>query len=242
MRIEPSKLYQFAYENGALLNGTPRGIVLQFIGLNGNTRMITEDPWEAQLYADRGILFVIPYINPWSWMNRASVKLTDGVVDCLFEKYALPEGTPIVSTGGSMGGLCALTYAAYAKRTPAAVAANCPVCDLPYHYTERDDLPRTLLSAFGEYGLPLDEAMKTASPLHLAEKMPDVPYFIAHCEKDQAVNKEKHSDRLVALLKKTRDVSYCEVPERGHCDLAPEAKELWYGFIFKACDEKDPRP
>ncbi|MBR0142769.1 MAG: prolyl oligopeptidase family serine peptidase [Clostridia bacterium] len=235
MTITEETLPLFAYTNRRLLNGAPKGIVLQFIGLGGNTRMIREDSDEAALYAERGILFVIPYINPWAWMNKEAVSLTDEVIDCLFELYAHPEGFPLISTGGSMGGLCALAYAYHAKKTPTAAAANCPVCDLPYHYTERDDLPRTLVSAFGDYGMPLEEAMKTSSPLHLAQNMPDIPYFVAHCESDLSVNKEKHSDRFVKLLSETHTVTYCEVPGRGHCDLSPEAKELWYGFIFDAC-------
>ena len=235
MKIEWKDLSLFAYTNAHLLTSSPKGIVLQFIGLNGNTRMVTEDPDEAKIYAEKGILMVIPYINPWAWMNRAAVKLTDAVVDAIYTYYDLPSDFPLVSTGGSMGGLCALVYTKWAKRTPTACAANCPVCDLPYHYTERPDLPRTLLSAFGEYDLPLTEAMETASPLHLADEMPDVPYFIAHCAEDKAVNKEMHSDRLIQKLEKEHTVTYCEVPGRGHCDLSPEAWELWYGFIFAAC-------
>ena len=42
-------------------------------------------------------------------------------------------------------------------------------------------------------------------------------------------------NKLVKLLSETRRVTYCEVPERGHCDLSPEAKELWYGFLFESC-------
>ena len=241
MKITEKDLHLFAYTNRHLLKRAPKGIVLQFIGLGGNTRMIREDPAEAALFAEHGILFVIPYINPWAWMNRDAVALTDSVVNCLFESLALPLNFPLVSTGGSMGGLCALVYACHAERTPTAVAANCPVCDLPYHYTERDDLPRTLVSAFGGYGMPLEKALETASPVHLAEKMPDVPYFIAHCEADLSVNKEKHSDRLVKLLAGKHDVTYCEVPGRGHCDLSPEAKELWYGFLFASCGKEDLR-
>lgn len=235
MKIAYEDLRLYAYSNDHLLKGAPKGIVIEFIGLNGNTRMINDDPELAKDYAEQNVIFVSPYINPWAWMNKAAVALTDAVVEALFEKYDLPEGFPLVSTGGSMGGLCSLAYVYHAKRTPTACAANCPVCDLPYHYTERPDLPRTLLSAFGEYDMPLEEAMKTASPYHLAEKMPKIPYFIAHCTSDMAVNKEKHSDRMVALLEKEHDVTYVTVPDRGHCDLSPEAKELYHGFILHAC-------
>ena len=62
-------------------------------------------------------------------------------------------------------------YTRYAAVTPVACVANCPVCDLPYHYTERPDLPRTLYSAFGDSDSEtLGDAMKKASPYHLALK------------------------------------------------------------------------
>lgn len=234
MKYEDLRLY--TYSNDALINGEIKGIVVQFTGLGG-TRMIDEDTDEGRFYAEKNIIYVFPYINPWSWMNSAAVKLTDSVIDCLFEHYELPENTPVISIGGSMGGQCALVYCYYAKRTPAACAANCPVCDLPYHYTERPDLPRTMLSAFGEYDIPLDVAIKTASPLHLADDMPDIPYYIVHCEADEAVNKQMHSDRLVEALSEEHRVIYKSVPERGHCDLTPEALDEYRGFIVAQCEK-----
>ena len=57
-----------------------------------------------------------------------------------------------------MGGLCALVWPRYTKRRVVAVAANCPVCDLPFHYTERPDLPRTLRAAFGDVRVSDDVA------------------------------------------------------------------------------------
>ena len=219
-------LSYFAATNAALVKRPVRGIVLTFHGLGFSQMFWEPDDYDRYL-AGRGILRVIPYYNPWSWMNAQTVAYVDEIIDVLAEHFALPEDIPIISTGGSMGGLCALTYAAYAKRTPAAVVANCPVCDLPYHYTERRDLPRTLYSAFGSYDGTMDEALRSASPLHLAQdgKMPPIPYYIFHCTGDTAVNKEQHSDRFAAAMQERgHTVRYTAVPDRGHCDLSPEAR------------------
>lgn len=89
--------------------------------------MYNEDTDEGKFYAENNILYVVPYQNPWAWMNSQTVDFTDEILDVLFEAYSLPENLPIASTGGSMGGLSALVYTAYAKRTPTVCAANCPV-------------------------------------------------------------------------------------------------------------------
>lgn len=212
----------FAYSNDKICKQPISGIVLSFFGL-GTTQMCGEDSPDSVFFAERGILYVTPYCNPWSWMNRQAVDYTDEVLDVLIEKYGLSERIPIVSTGGSMGGLAALVYTKYAKRTPVACVANCPVCDLLFHYTERPDLPRTLYSAFGTYDGTLEDAMKTASPLHLVDRMPRVPYHIFHCDADKAVRIDCHSDKFVAAMREHgHHVTYDIIPGRGHCDLTPE--------------------
>lgn len=220
--ITAENLRSFAYCNNAICRMPVRGIVIEFFGL-GNTSMFWDDTDAGKFYAEQGILFLVPYNNPWAWMNRQAVAFTDELVDLLFEQYSLPENTPIVSTGGSMGGLAALIYTAYAKRTPKACVANCPVCDLPYHFTERPDLPRTLYSAFWNYEGTMDEALRATSPLHLARagKMPDVKYTVFHCTADKAVNKDMHSERFLAAMT-SRRIDYRIVKDRGHCDLTPE--------------------
>ncbi len=217
----------FCYTNDALIEGPVRGIVLDFFGL-GNTNMFFEDTDAGRTWAEKNILLVVPYNNPWAWMNPQAIETTDEILDVLFEKLALPEGTPIVSTGGSMGGMSAITYMAYAKRTPVACVANCPVCDLPYHFTERPDLPRTLYSAFYHEDGAIGDVLPRFSPLHLVGKLPRVPYFIFHCEEDKAVNIAKHSERFVAAMKQAGyDVTLTRVPERGHCNLTDEAWDAY---------------
>lgn len=220
--ITYENLRSFAYSNDRLIKAEVKGIVVNFPGLGGMP-MFNTDSGEAREFAEKGIIYVTVYYNPWSWMNRQAVAYTDEVISVLCRKYGLGEDAKIVSVGGSMGGLAALVYCAYAKITPCACVANCPVCDLPYHFTERPDLPRTIYSAFGEYACDLQTAMRSCSPLHLAEKMPDISYTVFHCTHDRAVNMEKHSVPFVEAMKKDHRIDFHVVPLHDHCDLSPEA-------------------
>lgn len=230
--ITYDNLRDFAYSGDKLIKGEIKGIVLDFFGL-GSTTMHNGDPGNALDLAQKGIIYVVPYYNPWSWMNKQAVAYTDEIISVLCEKYNL-NSAKIVSTGGSMGGLSALVYCAYAKITPCACVVNCPVCDLPYHFTERRDLPRTLYSAFASYEGDMDSALRSCSPLHLVEKMPDIPYTVFHCTGDKSVNLEKHSERFVKAMKETHDISFNVVPLRGHCDLSAEARLEYMQTIINA--------
>lgn len=225
-------LRSFAYSNDKLIKGEIKGIVLDFYGLGG-MHMHHSDPGDAVEYAENGILFVVPYYNPWCWMNKDAVDYTDEIIDVLAEKYSLSDNIKIASTGGSMGGLSALVYCAYAKRTPCACVTNCPVCDLPFHFTERVDLPRTLYSAFYGYEGTLDDALKSCSPLHLVGKLPKIKYTIFHCDNDKAVSLEKHSVPFVEAMKDSYDVDLTVVHGRGHCDLSAEAHLEYKKVIYR---------
>lgn len=236
--ITMDNLRNFAYCNHMICKKPIKGIVVSFFGLGGAV-MYAEDTDDGIRFAKDGILYVTPYQNPWAWQNRQNISYTDEILDVLFEGYSLPADLPIISVGGSMGGLSALVYMVYAKRTPAACVANCPVCDLPYHYTERVDLPRTLYSAFYHYDGSMQEALESASPLHLVDKMPvNAKYFLFHCEEDKAVNKQMHSDRFVEAMKKKHDICYYAVPGKGHCDLTEEMWKLQNDLIVSAVMHK----
>ncbi len=234
--ITTGNLRSFAYWNENALAGSPRALVVEFMGLNG-LAMYDDDTPRGRILGREGILYCVPYLDPWNWMNPLAVRQTDEIRDALQEKAGWANPLPFVSSGGSMGGLAALVYARYASRTPEACVVNCPVCDLPYHYTERPDLPRTLYAAFGNAGtVTLEEALRAASPLHLAEKgeMPAIPYTVFHCTADRAVNKKKHSDRFVAALRRTAPVTYVPVEGRDHCDLDERALEAYHRAILEA--------
>lgn len=230
IQIKPDQIFLFAYTNQELLKDSPKGIALSFHGLNGSA-MIQEHTSFAYACAEKDVLLVMPYDNPWSWMNDQAVKMVDALITAIQEKYG--KDLPVVSTGGSMGGLSALIYSRYSSHRIVACAANCPVCDLPFHFTERPDLPRTITSAVSHYEGTMEAAIEGLSPLHQVEKLPRIPYIVFHCEKDQAVNKEKHSDRLVHAMRQAQHcITYVPVPDKGHCDLSPEAKAQYEAFIL----------
>lgn len=231
--IRYGSLRNFAYSNDKLCRSPIRGIVISFLGLRASD-MVSGETDEGRFYADRGILFVIPYSNPWSWMNRRELTYSDEILGVLMGEYHLPEDIPIVATGGSMGGQSALAYMVYAKRAPVACAAICPPCDLLYHLTERGDLPRTFYNAFYNEAGTLKEAIQSVSPMNLVDRFPDALYVVFHCEKDTQVNKERHSDRFVAAMAKNHRIRYHIVPDRGHCDLTDEMRDLYRKYIVDA--------
>ncbi|MBO4769381.1 MAG: prolyl oligopeptidase family serine peptidase [Clostridia bacterium] len=231
--INYKNLRSFAYSNDMLISGEIRGIVLDFFGLGGMA-MFGQDPGDALEYARENIMYVVPYYNPWSWMNRQSVGFTDEIIGVLCEQYGLDDTVRIVSSGGSMGGLASIVYCAYAKITPVACVSNCPVCDLVYHFDERPDLPRTIYSALGEYECTLEEALRSCSPLHLADRLPHIPYTVFHCERDTAVLIEKHAIPFVREMEKEHDITLVTVPLRGHCDLSADARVEYRRAIMRA--------
>ena len=218
---------RFAYANRPPHGTSARGIVVDFMGLGNQWQAKPDDPPKGAAIAASGAVYVVPYLDPWNWMNAAAVAQTDFVLDLVKEAAGLPADAPVVSTGGSMGGLCALVWPRYTRHRVVAVAANCPVCDLPFHYTERPDLPRTLRAAFGAEP-DFAAALRSRSPLHLATELPDVPYAVFHCTDDRLVGKAAHSDAFVAAMRALgRSVEYVEVPGRGHCDLGEEFGRRW---------------
>lgn len=226
-QITYEKLSYFAYTNDAICQKPLRGIVLAFSGL-GRATMVKDDTTHGLYFAKHGILYINPYVAPWCWMNRDAVAYTDELIDVLFDHYNLPSDFPIVSTGGSMGGQCALVYTVYAKRTPIACVANAPVCDVPFHFTEREDLPRTFYNALFGYSEPMEEALKTISPIDLVDKMPDIPYTIFHGERDKAVNFREHSERFADKMKASgKNITLTCIPLAGHCQLVPPYENLY---------------
>lgn len=191
------------------------GIVLRFQGL-GTTGMKGEADAVELEWGEAGLLTVVPYHDPWGWMNPREVRFIDEVVDAVRAHHHPGAEVPIISTGGSMGGHAALLYSIKSRHAVAACMALWPVCDLPFHYQERADLPRTLHHAFDSYG-NIEAALRENSPLHQVEKLPDIPYLIVHGEKDQAVRKSAHSDAMVAAMRGRRlRVEYIERPKLGH--------------------------
>ena len=236
--ITYENLRNYAYSSDKICSKPIRAVAVNFLGLNG-CGIYNEDPAEAVFFKDHGILYVVPYTNPWSWMNGQALEYTEEVLDVLFEKYSLPDDIPIISMGGSMGGLSGIVYAKYAKRTPIAVVANCPVCDLVSHFNERRDVQKSLYSAFWYETGNMEKALEAHSPLHLAESLPDIPYHVFHCTDDKSVNIDKHSRRFVDKMRSLgRDITFDIVEGRGHCELTDEMKNKYLTYVAQEAKKR----
>lgn len=228
--INNENFSSFAYTNEKLIKGRAKALVFDFYGLG--TEVMADDNWGwAKKFAENDIIYCVPYYNPWSWMNDTAVRFTDEIAECIMNRHN--KILPVISTGGSMGGLSSIVYANYSSHTPAGVVSNCPVCDLPFHYGERPDLPRTIYSAFGHYECGFEDAVKSASPYHLIGNLPKIPYRLFHCTGDKHVNIDKHSRKFVCAMKENGyDAELTVIEGRTHGDLGESGFAEYVQEIF----------
>jgi dipeptidyl aminopeptidase/acylaminoacyl peptidase len=216
----PDDLNEVSWIGSQFVKGPVRGVIVSFHGL-GYNGMRTGAEMDELEWSDAGGLCVYPYYGPWSWMNRSARTFIDELILQIYKQYNLAPDTPLIINGSSMGGMSALLYTRYSKHKVAACCAIYPVCDFKYHFSERADLPRTIHHAFRGYPEDMETLFKEHAPIEQVAGMPNIPYFFAHGDKDEAVNKEKHSDRMVDALRKSGcKVEYLEVPGMGHGSYA----------------------
>ena len=134
--ITPQNISLFCNSNEHLLKQPARGIVLEFPGLGGSSCVgghIDRGEYNilhAAPLAENGVILAYGFPGPWSWMNPGAVRYMDLLVDALREKHGLDESSPLVVTGGSMGGLGALIYTASSRHKVTACCAACPCVDV----------------------------------------------------------------------------------------------------------------
>lgn len=224
----------FAYHNLHLIKKPIRGIIYEFHGLGSRPRM-TSDPDFAVRCAEKGILYLFPYYNPWSWMNDKTVHELDMISDILFDTQKLDKNTPIVYMGGSMGGHASLIYSYKSKYRPIAVAVNCPACNLPAMVYDRIEVYLSVWDSQFESPMDFDDAIRANDPISLADKLPVVPYLFISGDADTAVKIEENSDLLVPLLRdRGCDVRYLRIPEMKHCALSAEDMKTYQDFAVNA--------
>ena len=236
--ITYENLRQFAYSNDKICKKPIKGIVVDFFGLN-TTNIYSDDIEWGIFYAEKGVIFINPYNNPWAWMNKQAVSYTDEVLDVIIKEYNLDDNIPLAYTGGSMGGQSALVYTTYSKRKPVICVTNCAVCDMVAHLNERYDLPRTMYSAFFNESGKLENVLKNYSPIHLADKMPKIRYALFHSKGDPAVNMQIHSLTLYNKLKNMNvDVRLYISDTQKHGDLTNEHWSIYKQEVLDAILEK----
>ena len=235
--INKNTITTFCNTNEALLTKPVSGIVLEFPGLGGGSClgglmdfMSYDTPYTRQ-YAEAGLVVAYMFVGPWSWMNPGAVRITDLVVDALRDKYQLSEDSPLIATGGSMGGLGALTYTAKTRHKITACAAACPCYDL---YSAYKHFPRTIIAALAACDMPFDEAMKSVSPLYRLNDMPKIPYFIVCDEADEYFDAEGMADYVEKLRETTKSsVIYHSLPGVGHGGFTPEVRQAFGDFVVE---------
>ena len=237
--INPGTVTQYANTNEAFLRLPVRGIVLELPGLGGGSclggsmeRQDYATP-QAKSFGEAGIVLACLFPGPWSWGNPGAVRMADGVVSALAEKYGLPEHFPLAVCGGSMGGQGALLYAADTRFPLSCVAVACPCVDVPLAYSIRPEFPRTFFSTAAGMDLPMDKALERLSPLHRIEDLPETDYYICSNGADELFPEEEICRFTEKLRERGRNVTYRCQPETFHGQFFPEVREELHTFLLE---------
>lgn len=230
----------YCNSNESLLKCRPEAVVLEFPGLGGNSCLggvmdMGEYTGEyASELAENGMLLLYMFPGPWSWMNEGSVRITDLVLDAVYDKFGLDCNVPVIPTGGSMGGQGAIIFAAesrYRERIR-GIAAACPCYDVPEAVFKLDIFPRTFISAVAGYGCSLDNALKKISPVHRINELLKVPYYIVCDEADELFDADGMQKFASALSGKGAGVTVDVLPGLGHGGFTPDARKRFTEFII----------
>lgn len=233
--ITYENLKYFSYSNDKQIEGEIKGIAIEFNGCGGAANsLVKDDEVPAKLYSEKGIIYLVPYYDPWCFMNKQAVAYTEEVLDVIIDHYKLPDDIPIASTGASMGAQGGLMFAANTKKKLVSCVVNGPACDLVYQYNNPTGFePRCFYNSFYNEETSFEEALRAHSPLYNVDKLPkEIAYYIFSCEKDGIFNCEMNGDKLFDAMKGKFNVTYHRVPEMGHCQLPKELAELYNKYII----------
>ena len=222
-----------------------KGLAIEFPGFDGNSCLSGNYNFSelnndyAQTLAKNGILLVYVFTGPWNWMRDVSIKTVDDIIDAIIEKYNLNKNIKIVYTGGSMGGLGALSYNVYGKHKAVGCAVSCPVCDLFAVSKFAPFFESSVYFACAHYESDYDSAVKSLSPLYFVEKFPKNKYFVLTCNNDQVIFLEENGKPLLQKMKNLAlEVCSIELDGMGHCEHTPEALKEFLNFIIRCFDEE----
>ena len=235
--ITTENLRNFAYVNDEALKLPLRGIILSFSGCGGQ-EWFTEDTARGKFFGKHGILYVLPYNNPWHWMNKQALEYTNEVLDIVYQKYAKLRDLPMAITGISMGGYSAMIYSIRGKYKPSVAVLNCPCCDMYYQYEQKVLFQRIFYSAFWHEEGTAQQMLVENSPVNLADQLPSIKYYFFHSETDEVLDKSGHSDRMVARMRQLGyDVTYEEFTGCVHGDLPEGGEDRLRNYLLSAFGE-----
>ena len=231
--INKDNIFDYAFINADALVYPIKAVCVDFHGYTDAT-MISKSEGKAKLFGENGIAWVFPYYSVWAWMSKASQEFNEQVLDAVYEKLQIPDTTPLIITGGSMGGLTALCYQLYGKRKAVACAANCPVTDMGVFFRDFDHVRRAILSAHILDERPLETVLKEYSPVKLADKLPAIPYLLIYGEKDPIITDRFMPQFVEAMQAAGHNVTHILQKDMDHCDLEghKEALDAWCDYII----------
>lgn len=233
----------FTRNNLNYIEGDIKGIVMEFPGLGGSSclgglvSMGEYNTGWAQNCGKNGILVMYMYCGPWSWGNKGVVRMADLVIDALKEHFDLPDDIPVVSTGGSMGGIGALNFTHGSRHNIVACMAACPCYDILGEYTSfnvNPSFPRTYITAVYNYDMTLTDALKSITPCENIETMPKVPYYIVCNENDECFDDEGMKKFAKDMEDAGHNVTFKFLPGTTHGQFTDEERVSYTSFIEKS--------
>ena len=239
--INYENINYFTRNNLNYIEGDIKGIVMEFPGLGGSSCLgghVNIGEYSsafAQNAGKQGILVMYMYCGPWSWGNKGVARMADLVIDALKEQFDLPDDIPVVSTGGSMGGIGALNFTKNSRHNVVGCMAACPCYDILGEYNSfaaNPSFPRTYVSAVYTYDMPLADALKSITPCENIEAMPKVPYYIVCNENDECFD----DDGMKKFAKDMEDaghtVTFKFLPDTKHGEFTDEERVSYQSFII----------
>ena len=240
--INPDTIDLYCNTNAHLLTAPPTAFVLEFPGLGGGSCLggcLDMAPYNGPLsdfLAEHGILQAYVFPGPWSWMNRGAVRMVNALVDAIREKYGFTEKAPWAVMGGSMGGMGALIYTASHSGdpayTPTACLAHCPCVDVLDRVYCAPSVPRSLFRAVADYEMPIEDSLKTLSPLCRLDDMPTIPYHMINDLADELFPFEQMDGYVETLRSRGHNVTYHRLEGCRHGELTGEEWEAIRSFLL----------
>ncbi len=211
-------------------------LILHFHGHGGGTppniANIQTEPFARfrELALEHGYILAAPAYGRSSWMNASGRRIARDFLRFLV-KHLPVDTTRVYSTGVSMGGGGALTFAMFYPRRVAAVVDFMGVSDFARFYNAgfyHDSLQR----AFGGTPEEVPDVYREQSAALNAEKLADVPVLIIHGDADRTVP-VWNSRILHSVLKAAGGtVKYIEVPGGTHRnEIVQGLEEEILGFL-----------
>lgn len=238
--INADNLELFCNTNLALMTSAPRGIVLEFPGLGGGSCLggsMDMGPYGggyAEELAGAGLVLAYVFPGPWSWMNKGAVRICDLVTDALRERCGLSPASPLIATGGSMGGLGALVYTADSRHKVTACAATCPGVDARAAMAALAALPRTFLSAVAAYDMPFGAALASISPAaRIGDMPPEASYLIMADCNDELFPFEELKEYAQKLKQRVKSLEFIPMENCTHGGFTPYARQRFTNFIIE---------